>query len=341
MYESLPEMTLDAYNGVFLLGPDSTTANRLNSKAYQYESCKNFVPVPDYHICSGRDELYEMTEKLWGNWTQGIFISKEYSSGGLQSIVAHNPDDITEKFQDQKQTYIISRYIPHDHDPTVLAVVANEDEVYIAGVADQIIERDTRFVGSIFPSTLAEKTLSKLKEFSRLIGQWLAREGFRGIFGCDYIVDACGGIYFLEVNARKQGTTMEFCCTLENTLPSGSAMLSELEYYAVKHRKFPENTIEMVENSKNIHWGTHYYKNLNPVNTFASIPHNHRERESFKNIAENKMDNAVIILDHVGNNLMVTPGSFIARIVALGKDRGRVVQGLEKGKKAIQATLKE
>jgi hypothetical protein len=340
MYESLPEMTLDEHNGVFVLGPDSNISDRLNSKAYQYESCKNFVPMPDYHICYGRDALYEKTNKLWPDWTQGIFISKEYSAGGLQSIVAHGPDHITEKFQDQKQTYIISRYIPHDHDPTVLAVVANEDDVYIAGIADQIIEHSTRFVGSIFPSTLPLKTLSELQEFTRIIGKWLAREGFRGIFGCDYIVDADGGIYFIEVNARKQGTTMEFCCTLENTLPPESAMLPELEYYAVKQHRFPKNTIEMVENSKNIHWGTHYFKNLEPVSTRTYIPQNRQERTSFNHIAENKIDKEVIILDHIGSNLLATQGSFLARIVALGKDRRSVVQGLGQGKKAIQSSLK-
>ena len=132
------------------------------------------------------------------------------------------------RFEDKRQNYLISRYLPHDYDPTVLGVVANENDIYIAGVADQFIEHDTQFVGSVFPTALEENMIIQIEQHTRPVGQWLAREGFRGIFGCDYLVDPEGGVFFIEVNARKQGTAMEFCCTLENTLPKGSAMLPEL-----------------------------------------------------------------------------------------------------------------
>ena len=65
-------------------------------------------------------------------------------------------DDIKNKFSAPDEPYLISRFIPHTYDPTVLAVVADEDDVYIAGVADQRIEKGTRFTGSFFPSVLDE-----------------------------------------------------------------------------------------------------------------------------------------------------------------------------------------
>lgn len=120
---------------------------------------------------------------------------------------------------------------------------------------------------------------------SLIIGRWLARENFRGVFGCDYIV-------------------------------------------------------EMAENTKTIQRGTHYFKNSKPVNTCARIPHNRWERERFKDVVDNMLDTAVMILDHIGSNLMVTPGAFLARIVSLGKERQHVVQGVGKGKEAIELTLK-
>ena len=341
MYESLPEMNFDQLPGVSIIGPDSKISERLNSKIFQYKACKRFLPMVDYRICDGLDELLETTNKLWPNWTEGIFVSEEYSAGGLKSIVAHNPDDILIKFEDKGQNYLISRYIPHEHDPTVLGVVANETDIYIAGIADQFIEHDTQFVGSVFPTVLENALTTQLEQQTRKVGQWLAREGFRGIFGCDYLVDAQGRIFFIEVNARKQGTAMEFCCTLENKLPKGSAMLPELEYYAVFQGRFPEHTSEMKNNVKNIHWGTHNYKTHGMVNTGSTISFHASERKAFRQLAENRVKQDVLIFDHLGSGLVVAEKSFLARIVALGKNRSSVLKGLEQGKKNIELTLSE
>jgi len=341
MYESLPEMNFDQLPGVSIIGPDSKISERLNSKIFQYKACKRFLPMVDYRICDGLDELLKTTNKLWPNWTEGIFVSEEYSAGGLKSIVAHNSDDILKKFEDKRQNYLISRYIPHDSDPTVLGVVANENDIYIAGIADQFIEHDTRFVGSVFPTVLEKTLVTQLEQYTRKVGQWLAREGFRGIFGCDYLVAAQGRIFFLEVNARKQGTAMEFCCTLENMLPKGSAMLPELEYYAVFQERFPEHTLEMQNKVKNIHWGTHNYKTHGMVNTGSTISCHVSERKAFRQLAENRVKQDVLIFDHLGSGLVVAKKSFLARIVVLGKNRWSVLKGLEQGKKNIELTLSE
>jgi len=341
MYESLPEMNFDQLPGVSIIGPDSKISERLNSKIFQYKACKRFLPMVDYRICDGLDELLKTTNKLWPNWTEGIFVSEEYSAGGLKSIVAHNSDDILKKFEDKRQNYLISRYIPHDSDPTVLGVVANENDIYIAGIADQFIEHDTRFVGSVFPTVLEKTLVTQLEQYTRKVGQWLALEGFRGIFGCDYLVDAQGRIFFLEVNARKQGTAMEFCCTLENMLPKGSAMLPELEYYAVFQERFPEYTLEMQNKVKNIHWGTHNFKTHGMVNTGSTISCHASERKAFRQLAENRVKQDVLIFDHLGSGLVVAKKSFLARIVVLGKNRSSVLKGLEQGKKNIELTLSE
>ncbi len=339
MYESLPEMNFDQLPGVSIIGPDSKISERLNSKIFQYNACKRFLPMVDYRTCDGLDELLKTTNKLWPKWTEGIFVSEEYSAGGLKSIVAHNPDDILKKFEDKRQNYLISRYIPHDSDPTVLGVVANENDIYIAGIADQFIEHDTRFVGSVFPTVLEKTLATQLEQYTRKVGQWLAMEGFRGIFGCDYLVDAQGRIFFIEVNARKQGTAMEFCCTLENMLPRGSAMLPELEYYAVFQGRFPEHTLEMQNKVKNIHWGTHNFKTHGMVNTGSTISCHASERKAFRQLANNRVKQDVLIFDHLGSGLVVAEKSFLARIVVLGKNRSSVLKGLEQGKKNIELTI--
>lgn len=339
MYESIPELTLEEIPNVSILGPDKHIAGKINSKIYQYRYLKDILPVVDFRICRDFDSLIEKVNDIFPSWPDGIFVCREYSAAGVNSIIAHHLDDIKNKFSAPDEPYLISRYIPHSYDPTVLAVVADEDDVYIAGVADQCIENGTRFTGSSFPSVLDETVIAKLMEYTRISGKWLAREGYRGIFGCDFLVDEQNNIRFLEINARKQGTTLEFCCTLEQLLPPGSPMLPELEFYAVTEGVFPANTVELKSNPKNLHWGTYNYKIHDPVQTDGYIPQSAQEREAFKKVADGKLKKDFLILEHAGCDFIVAQGAFIARIVALGHSPVDIQQGLNQGRKTIELTI--
>ena len=339
MYESLPEMTLDRIPGVFVLGPESGIAHKMNSKIRQYTQLSSFIPMPEFRVCNTLSHLMEVTDSLWDQWGDGIFVTEEYSAAGAKSIVAYKPDDIRNKFKLENQQYLVSRFIPHEDDPTVLAVVANENDVYIAGVADQRIEHGNRFTGSTYPSKLSSDILARLGDLTRIAGKWLAINGYRGIFGCDYIVTESNNIYFLEINARKQGTTMEFCCTLEQSLPNGSPMLPELEYRAVTCQRFPENTPELKSNLKNIHWGTYNCKMQKMVHTNGYVPQSSFERETFKKVANGHLVKDYIVLEHIGSDFVVAQGTFIGRIVSLGLDPDSVQEGLSQGLEKLQLSF--
>lgn len=339
MFESLPEMTLDDIPGVSILGPDKAVAHRINNKTFQFRELSGLVPTVEHRIREGLDDLLGTLAPLWSEWTDGIVVSAEYSAAGVNSIVARSPEDVVRKFADREATYLATRYLPHVHDPTVLAVVASENDVYVTGVADQRIVDGTRFTGSVFPSVLPPHQIAQLKEHTRTLGAWMARQGYRGIFGCDYIITADGDIRFLEINARKQGTTLEFCCTLEQSLPPGSPNLPELEYYAVTEGVLPVNTLEMNGNPKNLYWGTYNYKIHNTVYTASYIPQSVQEREAFRRVAAGKLKKHFLILEHAGSDFIVAEGAFIARIVALGHDYAGVTQGLEQGRRTIELTI--
>lgn len=339
MYESLPEMTLDEIPGVSILGPDKHIAHKINNKIYQYQSLKNQIPIVDFRVCEGFDELKKTTESLRNEWKDGIFVTLPYSAAGANSIVSQNFEEIIQKFDGSAGPYLISRYEPHIYDPTVLAVAANEDEVYIAGVADQRIEDRTRFTGSTFPSQLAPGIIAELEAHTRTVGAWLAREGYRGIFGCDFLVTENRDVLFLEINARKQGTTLEFCCTLEQSLPVGAPTLPELEFYAVTEGVLPVNAIETKSNPKNLYWGTYNYKIRNTVYTASYIPQSVQERDAFKRVGSGCLKKHFLILEHTGSDFVVAEGAFIGRIVALGHDHDSVAQGLKQGRRTIELTI--
>lgn len=340
MFESLADLTLDEIPGVSILGPDRQIAQRMNNKTIQATGLQSVVPYVDFKICNGLEELLTATDELWSRWVDGIFVTLEYSAAGVNSIVAFSREDIEKKFTQQNATYLITRFVPHQWDPTVLAVAVNENEVYIAGVADQRIENGNRFTGSTFPSVLPPSVIGELKEHTRAVGRWLAAQGYRGIFGCDYIVTRDNVIHFLEINARKQGTTLEFCCTLEHLLPKGSPSLPELEYFAVVEGLLPANAIEpKTDAEQHLHWGTYNYKLHSNVITSNYIPQNSQEREAFAKISDGRLKKDFLILEHVGSDFVVAKGSFLARIVALGYDHQSVTQGLKQGQGTIELTF--
>jgi len=340
MFESLAEMTLDEIPRVSILGPNKIIAKQLNNKSIQAVNLSEVVPYVDFRVCHGLDALLETTDSLWDQWTDGIFATLEYSAAGINSTIAHNRIDLESKFADKEKTYLITRFIPHEYDPTVLAVAINEEDVYIAGVADQRIENGNQFTGSTFPSVLSPEIIDKLKEHTRSVGRWLARQGYRGIFGCDFIVTQALDIYFLEINARKQGTTLEFCCTLEQLLPKGAPTLLELEYHAVVNGTLPDNSCELKATAKTaIHWGTYNYKLHAPVKTNNYIPQSNQEREAFSKIGNGFLKKDFLILEHAGSDFVVAEGSFLGRVVALGLEHHSVQQGLLQGKRTIDLTF--
>ena len=339
MYESLIGLTLDELEGVSILGPDKTIARKMNNKTFQMTSLKDIVPTIEFRICSDYETLKKKCGLLWNQWQNGIFVTQEFSAAGINSTLAFCEQDVEEKFHGENVSYLISRYIPHDFDPTVLAVVANENEVYIAGVADQRIEGGNQFTGSVFPSALPDPIIEELKAHTRTVGKWLGKQGYRGIFGCDYIVTKDNKIFFLEINARKQGTTLEFCCMLEQLLPDGSPMLPELEFFAVTKNQFPDATVEMAADTKDLHWGTFNYKIHSAVKTKTYIPQSVQERRAFDKVVSHQLKKDFLILEHIGSDFVVAEGSFIARIVALGHDRDSVAQGIDQGCKTIELTF--
>ena len=341
VFESVPELTLALIPGVHMLGPSGHIANIWNNKLYQLQRLGSCAPVIDYRVCQDADDMKETARGLWEEWPDGIFVSQPYSAAGVNSFVAMNQGEIETKTAHLRGKFFISRYIPHVADPTVLGVVANAKDVFIAATADQEIQDGNKFRGSTFPSALPAATQYELREITRRVGQVMGRSGYRGIFGCDYIVDAEGRIFFVEVNARKQGTTMEMCCTLENALPSETAGLLELEYHAVMYDAFPENMMELREALNGICWRTYNFKIEQEAETDHIVPVDEDERTLFRQIVCEGQDHGVIVVEHVGSKQAVMPGTFLGRVVAVARDRCHLDEDIRLGIEQLNDSIRK
>lgn len=340
MFESRVELMLRKWPGVYLVGPRAVLTRLLNDKTWQYEAFARVVPMAEHKLCVDAASMRVAVREMLAAYRQRVFVSQAYSAGGGASMVTDNEAGCVCRFGEVAARFLVSRYIPHQYDPTVLGVVANESDVYIAGVADMTIEGGNAFRGSCYPSVLPSDVQAALRDYTAAVGRMMGRLGFRGIFGCDYIVDDAGDIFFIEVNPRKQGTTMEFCCTLERQLPAGAANLLELEYHAVTRGVFPANTVlpdYAASQNGGLWWGTYNHKVDAPIRTTSTVRQEVTERELFA--AAVKGISGHIIREHVGEDMDVSPGTFLGRVIAVGTDRQTMHRELSKGRERLAKTV--
>jgi hypothetical protein len=161
--------------------------------------------------------------------------------------------------------------------------------------------------------------------------------GYRGCFGCDFIVDRSGKIHFIEINARKQGTTMETALTMQQRLP-GHPTFPELEMAAVLEGSFPAGLVEMDSTKSPICWGTFNFKAESDLYVKGYVPVFLEEEELFAQAETGKT--GYIVVEHVGPEASIAAGGFLARVIAVGGCRREVIEGLRKGREEIRQSLR-
>ncbi|MCJ7499047.1 ATP-grasp domain-containing protein [bacterium] len=336
VFESSPELTLAADDRIKVIGPDPQVAVSMNNKLYQYEMAAHLnLPVPEGSACPGLSEALKYAEGIFSRGRKA-FVSAAYSAGGSNSLVASTGEEIASRFKSVSDSLLVTEYIEHRYDPTVLGLVAGEGNVYIASVADQNIH-GTRFMGSTFPTVLGQETVSRLKEITQIVGNHMGSQGYRGVFGCDYIVDEKGEICFIEVNARKQGTTMETTLAMIHSLP-GRPTFPELEMMAVLDGRLPEGLEVMDSVNGPLCWGTYNYKASDDFLVKNYVPPSMDEENLFEEAMAGRGGH--VVLDHVGPQTNIAAGGFVARVVAAGPTPDDVRKGLKAGTQQVHASIK-
>ncbi|NOX15746.1 MAG: ATP-grasp domain-containing protein, partial [Epsilonproteobacteria bacterium] len=199
----------------------------------------------------------------------------------------------------------------------------------------------TKFRGSTFPTKMNKQIQEEIIKQTRIVGKKMAKLGYRGIFGCDFIVTDKNEIFFIETNPRKQGTTMEFCCTLRELLPKNAPNLPEIEFYAVTQNKKAPNLKEIDFFNTNFYWSTYNYKIENSLTTNSYIPQQNDEISMFNRIAKNKINKEFMIVEHIGQDFFVNKGSFLGRVISVGKNYRDVDAGIQIGMRLLNYTIKE
>lgn len=340
VFEARNELSLTDDDRVRLIGPAPDLASTFNNKLIQYEMIKALaIPVLSGKGCGSLDEAVTVAETYFKAGDR-VFVSGAYSAAGSNSIIANTSREIRDRFPEQEGKLLVTRFVEHVHDPTVLGIVAGEGDVYIASVADQKVE-ETQFKGSTYPTVLDIETVRDLVEMTRTIGKHLGGQGYRGTFGCDYIVDHDGNIFFIEINARKQGTTLETTLTMIHHLPA-HPYFPELEFHAVTEGRFPDRSREMDPAKSRICWGTFNYKTDRDIVVNRDVEPMIPEPELFSCAVNGKLlRERYIIEDHVGGGVTIKAGGFLGRVIAASDNLPDVHSSLKRGIERVSDTMEE
>ncbi len=220
--------------------PNLEIARKWDSKVYQYQYLEGIVPLPKFTVYSDYVDMVRAVKD-----EDVVFITLPYGNTGHKSIIYRKGDKLSGVANKlgivvDSQTQIrVSEYIDKDYCISIHNVIASETDMYISQPVKQIIDEDgVTFRGGRYPimNEMTGHQISQMFTYTREIGWTLAKDGYRGMVGIDYMIKG-NDVIFCEINPRKMGTTVPLSMVMEfenhTTIPA-------LEYEAVVNRKLPE-----------------------------------------------------------------------------------------------------
>jgi len=190
---------------VVVLGPDGALASRYDAKI---EHVRIFKKLGMDTISS---TVYENIEDLRKKQTEyPFFVSAMYSSGGIESQAIFTLEDLEAFYSklrpvNQTEPIIVAKFI----DDIVLApnsnaIVTGLNETTMVSISDQIL-RNNQYMGNIYPSRASTTDQKLIYEMTIQVGNNLSEQGYRGLFGLDFLITKSGHCYPIDLNPRRQG----------------------------------------------------------------------------------------------------------------------------------------
>lgn len=278
-------LELDVDNIVYI-GPDPFISKYFGSKINQRLLLNRLcLPTPKGKIYNDFGEVESLfkEEKM-----DNFFIYSEYSSGGYEVGVIRNYSDLIEfknniREKNLKNRFVVTEILNKKISPNSTAIVLDDNKVSVLSISDQI-EKGTKYLGNIYPSKVNYSTQKKLIEYTRTIGQELSKEGYRGFFGCDFVITPDENCYIVDINPRKQGGFLCNFLMFKKIMPKGFLNLVELELNAIL-REIIEYDLSAFENPEiNFYWAHSKIQPINKNSVIKSELLENGEEECFEKI---------------------------------------------------------
>ncbi len=230
--------------------------NRLSNKLYQYELLKDVVPIPEFVITKKEKAVEHFGRLDNGN---GVFTHLPYGGAGSGARIHKDKASLAKylaTITDKK--FILAMTLDVNVSPSIDILIANKDEIFIFGLADQILD-GLKCLGATYPSVLPTNIRKECYDIAYKVAKKIAQSGIKGYITIDLIVDKNNNVYFCEINARYAGTTHNRMLAMEKVKPLGSPSIVDLEVMAIKEGTF--NGHKLWDEPKEIFW---YKKEIFP-----------------------------------------------------------------------------
>ena len=189
-----------------VLGPDSRLAKKYDDKVCQTELFES-LDLPRNKVRVFKDEA-----ALLANESDIIpcYLSAAYTSGGNESGLINDSKMLHEFLARLRPVNKRSHFLVADifEDlvlaPNINALITAQGKTYVLVVADQILQGN-RYLGNLYPSIVDKKHLKLIYDTTKKLGDCLAKEGYRGLFGCDFLINQKGDLVIVDLNPRHQG----------------------------------------------------------------------------------------------------------------------------------------
>ncbi len=222
---------------VLVLGPDGSVASNYDAKT---EHIKTFEKLGMDTI---KTTVYENIQELRDKQAEyPFFLSATYSSGGFESKAIFTAEDLEAYYSNLRsinkaQPLIAARFIDDIVlAPNTSAIVTGKDSTTMVCISDQIL-RNNQYMGNIYPSQTSSAQKKLIHEMTVKVGNYLSGQGFRGLFGLDFLITKSGKCYPVDLNPRRQGG---YYCNVM----SSNRDLIDLELRVIFNEPLPELSYE-------------------------------------------------------------------------------------------------
>ncbi len=180
------------------------------------------IPIPDYEVMELNELLAcapgEMYESLASRLGSKFVVQDESSGGGRGTFIIASINDLEDAIQvlrveRQGKYCIISRFV-NGIERSIQAFVSADS--FMPGPIQQQLVRSPDllnpknrggmyFCGGRFITDAPQDVSKQIYAIAETVALQLRKEGYRGIFGLDFMLTEDGQIYTLEINARTTG----------------------------------------------------------------------------------------------------------------------------------------
>lgn len=190
---------------VVILGPDPIIAAKFDDKAEHIRTFRKLgFEINEAHIYKDFAELRESHIQF------PCFVSATYSSGGIESTIIESREKLDIYYDslrpiNQVHPFIAAKLLDDIVlAPNTSALVAGENKTILTLLLDQFL-RCNNYMGNIYRSRASKEMKQKMEVMTRKVGDYLSVQGFRGMFGMDFLITGNGDCFPVDINPRHQG----------------------------------------------------------------------------------------------------------------------------------------